>query len=128
MQLMNQGRNWRLTDAVLDGKLIQAQYATWSEGLSIWGTSGCDQCGACCYYLEVPEIDKGAFTLCDSIELENGKAVCGLHDEKKPGMCSDWGCYGKTALISPRQRYVFARIAVDILRTKNEQDIMDLIK
>ena len=48
----------------------------------------CQQCGRCCNWFEIPELDKKAFKRCPHYTDEG---LCGIHDsEERPDRCRDF--------------------------------------
>ncbi len=126
MRLINEGKGIIWSDGEegeIDKKILALQRQYSKQCLSIWGTDDCYRCGACCYMFK--KDDKPQFTTCQYLNTET-EAEC-LKQDDKPRECTDWKCWGPITG-TPKQRYQLMRIAVDILKTKTEKDILDLIE
>ena len=116
---------WEHGDEI-DIRIMDLQRTFQEKGLSIWGTKECARCGACCNYLE--RDGKMGGVSCEYLKTEPGKATCELHGENKPDDCAGWTCYGEYDCLTAQQRYPMMRVAVDILGTKEEEDILKLLE
>ncbi len=109
----------------IDDQVLKLQRRYSKDGLSIWGTPDCSRCGACCYLPE--KVNTPQLRKCEYLTTEEGTATCGMHGRNKPEECISWKCYDPINHGTPGQRYKFMRVAVDILGTKREEDILSLI-
>jgi hypothetical protein len=129
MKLINKGADWIWDDkssgndqAIMD---LQKEYR--NLGLSIWGSLGCKQCGACCYKFEIPPFNKPQYKKCEYLKCSD-KAECELQKNGKPRGCKIYGCWErKFKMGTDAERLQLMRIAIDILKTKKESDLIDLI-
>lgn len=126
MRLTGGGRDFvwgKGEEGCIDDEILAIQREYSKNGLSIWGTEGCNRCGACCYMPQ--KWDSPEYTKCRHLITEGGTAACGIHGKDKPQECTNWGCYDRINPGTPGQRYHMIRIAVDILKTKTENDIIN---
>jgi len=130
MKLNKDGSFWswdelsRETDLRIMG--LQKQYK--ERGLSIWGTVSCQRCGACCYKFKIPHVKEEQYRPCPYQSKANGGASCELQGKKKPWGCKRYGCWNKRFKMgTDAERLQLMRIAIDILGTKNQNDLLELI-
>ena len=128
MQVLRGGRDWRWTDTEFNQAVLDEERDLYRSGKNIWGTGGCARCGVCCYVLEVPEINKPAYTRCPHLKTSRRGTSCELQGRDKPEACKAWSCYNRLGLEMPAQRYLFAQIAVDVLGTKSQRDVRKIPK
>jgi hypothetical protein len=128
MKLLDQGRFWIWDESSREKDLVildlQKKYK--SQGKSIWGTEGCERCGACCYKFRIKSLDKPQFQVCP-YQIKD-KRGCDIQD-KKPRECDFYGCWRKDIRMgTDAERLQLMRIAVDILKTKTEREIDNLVE
>ena len=130
MKLTGKGEFWiwdepsRETDLAV--MALQKKYK--HDGLSIWGTPSCQKCGACCYKFGIPTIDKPQYQVCQYQTCTKQGSSCERNGPRKPWGCKLYGCWNKRiAMGTDAERLQLIRMAVDILKTKTEIDMLELI-
>ncbi len=132
MKLLGNNGNWDWSEGSegkIDKQLCDLQKMYYDKKLSIWGTEGCDRCGSCCYVMGVGAVDKLPYTKCEYLDTLNGcESDCDLQDEKPIDCAISWDCSGEGfGKGTPAQRIYMMRTAVDILKTRTEEDILELL-
>jgi hypothetical protein len=135
MKLINNGKFWlwekNEEETSFDEKVLDAQKKFNTTGRSIWGTEKCEMCGACCYKFQIASLKKEKnrnYTLCPyQIIEENSK--CERHGKNKPRECRDYGCWKREYKRGiPAERYAMMLMAIEILHTKKESDLMSALE
>jgi hypothetical protein len=134
MKLIRKGKFWLWEETdegrAFDEKILKLERAFSDTGKSIWGTDGCEKCGACCYEYQIRTLGKLKDTNYSLCPYQNRmhRNDC-MRQEKKPRECKKYGCWKREYRMgTPAERYAMMRMAVDILKTKTEKDIISLVE
>jgi len=131
MKLIDNGRFWGWDEKSKEKDLaiMALQRGYKQKGLSIWGTTGCERCGACCYKFRIPTFNKPQYETCSHLTVSDSCASCDLHKAKKPRGCKVYGCWEKKfPMGTDAERLQLIRMAIDILKTKPESKLQELIE
>lgn len=134
MKLKNKGTYWIWEESpdkrAFDEKVLQAQRKFNDYGRSIWGTRCCEMCGACCYKFQIQSLgkEKGQnHSLCPYQQITES-SVC-KRQENKPIECENYGCWRREYKMgTSAERYAMMLIAIEILHTKKESDLLEVLK
>lgn len=134
MKLISDGKFWIWEESSdkksFDEKVLQAQRKFNDSGRSIWGTEGCEMCGACCYKFQIQSLgkEKGQnYSLCPYQQITES-SVC-KRQENKPIECKNYGCWRREYKMgTPAERYAMILMAIEILHTEKESDLLEALK
>lgn len=135
MKLIQNGRMWlweeNETEIEFDNQVLAAQRKFNDTGKSLWGTDGCEKCGACCYKFQITSLKKKkdtGYILCPYQKI-NETSVCEKQGSRKPNECKNYGCWKREYKMgTPAERYAMMRMAIDILHTKEESDLVKALE
>ncbi len=129
MKLTQKGRFWIWDEESreVDLAILDLQRFYKDKGLSIWGSSQCECCGACCYKFGILPLGKSQYKKCEFLHCSD-EAECDVHGRNKPHCCKIYGCWSRNFKMgTDAERLQLIRIAIDILHTKKEKDLLELI-
>lgn len=135
MKLKSDGAYWLWEESEeergFDEIVLYAQRKFNNSGKSIWGTDKCEQCGSCCYKFQIKTLGKEKekqYVLCPYQKI-GGVSSCEKHGQNKPKECKRYGCWErKYPMGTPAERYAMIRMAIDILHTKEESDLIKALE
>jgi len=135
MKLRNGGSYWLWEEndqeIEFDEKVLKAQRKFNDSGKSIWGTDGCEKCGACCYKFQISTLKQKKdkqYTLCPYQKVKE-TSICKKQGTEKPRECKNYGCWKREYKMGiPAERYAMIRMAIDILHTKKESDLIKALE
>lgn len=131
MKLVDKGKFWLWENSPkkieFDEVVLLAERKFNDSGKSIWGTDGCEKCGACCYKFQITSLKEKKnenYVPCPYQKIE-GSSICEKHGATKPRECKNYGCWKREYKMgTPAERYAMMRMAIDILHTKKESDLI----
>jgi len=134
MKLKDKGSYWlwgeTKDEVAFDERVLSAQRKFNDSKRSIWGTEECERCGACCYKFQITTLRKEKdkqYILCPYQKIEK-TSVCEKQGSKKPRECKSYGCWKSQPMGTPAERYAMMRMAIDILHTKQESDLITALE
>jgi hypothetical protein len=135
MKLKARGAYWLWgeseTEIEFDNIVLVVQRKFNDTGRSIWGTDGCEKCGACCYKFQITTLDKEKdkqYELCPHQMIEE-TSVCKKQGSEKPIECNNYGCWKREYKMgTPAERYAMMKMAIEILHTKKESDLIRIVE